>query len=128
MRRKLVPLVRRHAVQTKVAVVVDRTVYWATLILMYVGSDKGRLGRPYRSGEHPRDAIRAVIAHEQTVALPFVLFQKIDAKESFSRLSRGCTVRWKAPHFSPGIIIAPEPMPTYFVTPAAFMASQTCGR
>jgi hypothetical protein len=28
----------------------------------------------------------------------------------------------------PGIVTAPEPMPTYFVTPAAFMAFHTCGR
>ena len=48
---------------------------------MHVGSDKGRLGRPHRSGEHPRDAIRAVLAHEQTVALPLVLFQHVNAKE-----------------------------------------------
>ncbi len=73
MRRKLVPLARRHAVQTKVAVVVDRTVDRAALILMHVGSDKGRLGRPHWSGEHPRDAIRAVLAREQTVALPLPL-------------------------------------------------------
>jgi len=81
MRRKLVPLARRHAVQAEVAVVVDRTVHRAALILMYVGSDKGRLGRPHRSGEHPRDTNRAVLAHEQTVALPLVLFQYVNAKE-----------------------------------------------
>lgn len=81
MRRKLVPLARRHAVQAKVAVVVDRTVHRAALILMHVGSDKRRLGRPHRSGEHPRDAICAVLAHEQTVALPFVLFQHVNAKQ-----------------------------------------------
>ena len=81
MRRKLVPLARRHAVQAKVAVVVDRTVHRAALILMHAGSDKGRLRRPHRSGEHPRDAIGAVLTREQTVALPLVLFQQIDAKE-----------------------------------------------
>lgn len=80
MRRKLVPLARRHAVQAKVAVVVDRTVHWAALILMHVGSDKGRPGRPHRSSEYPRDTNRAVLAHEQTVALPLVLFQQVDTK------------------------------------------------
>ena len=50
MWRKLVPLARRHAVQAKVAVVVDRTVHRAALVLMHVGSYKGRLGRPHRSG------------------------------------------------------------------------------
>ena len=38
MRRKLVPVARRHAVQAKVAVVVDRTVHGAALILMHVGT------------------------------------------------------------------------------------------
>ena len=37
---------RRHAVQTKVAVIVDRTVQWATLVPMHAGSDKGCPGRP----------------------------------------------------------------------------------
>ena len=35
---------------------------------------------------------------------------------------------FKPPRFSPGIIIAPEPMPIYFVTLAALIAFQTCGR
>ena len=81
MRRKLVPLARRRAVQAKVAVVVDRTVHRAALILVHVRSDKGRLRRLHRSGEHPPDAICAVLTHKQTVALPLVLFQQIDAKE-----------------------------------------------
>jgi len=82
MRRKLIPLARHHTVQAEVTVVVDRTVYRAALILVHVGSDEGRLGRPYHSGDRPRDAIRAVLAHEQTVALPLVLFQRVNAKES----------------------------------------------
>ena len=80
MRRKLVPLTRRHAVQAKVAVVVNRTVQRPALILVRVSSDKGRLCRPHQPGEHPCDTIRAVPAHEQTVALPLVLFQQVDAK------------------------------------------------
>ena len=78
MRCKLVPLARRHAVQAKVAVVVDRTVHRAALVLMHVGSDKGRLGRPYRSGEHPRDAIRAVLAPEQSITFLLVLLQEVE--------------------------------------------------
>ena len=81
MWRKLVPLARRHAVQAEVAVVVDRAVDRAAPVLVHVGSDKGRLGRPHRSGEHPRDAARAVFAHEQAVAFPLVLFQHVYAKE-----------------------------------------------
>ena len=77
MRRKLVPLARRHAVQAKIAVVVNRTVHRAAFILMHVGSYKGRLGWPHRPREHPRDTIRAVLAHEQTVALPNVLLQHV---------------------------------------------------
>ncbi len=81
MRRKLVPLIRHHAVQAEVAVVEDRTVHRAALIFMRVSSDKGRLGRPHGSGKHPCDAICAVLAHKQTVALPLVLFQQVDTKK-----------------------------------------------
>lgn len=76
-RGKLVPLSRRHAIQAKFAMVVDRTVYRAALILMYAGSNHRCLGWPHRPGEHPRDAIRAALAHGQTVALPLVLFQEV---------------------------------------------------
>ena len=63
MRRKLVPLARRHAVQAKVAVVVDRTVHWAALILMHVGSDKGRHGRPHRSNIYYTAVLLVQIRH-----------------------------------------------------------------
>jgi len=58
MRRKAVPFARRHAVQAKVAVVIDRAIDRAALVLVHVSSGKGCRGRPNRSGEHPREAFR----------------------------------------------------------------------
>ena len=88
MRCKPVPLARCHAVQAEVAMVVNRTVQRAARILMHIRSDKWRLGWPHHPCHHPRDSIRTVLAHEQTVALPLVLFQNIDAKE-FQHVQQG---------------------------------------
>src|ERR1051325_11257132 len=127
MRRKPVPLARRHAVQAKVAMVVDRTVHWAALILMHVSSDKGRLGRPHRSGEHPRDPICAVLAREQTVALPFVLFQHVNT-EKLQQAQQGVDGALEASRLLARHQHRSGAHADIFVTPAAFMALQACGR
>lgn len=85
-------LARAEQIGVEVVVVTRSPVHRAALILMHVGSDKGRLGRPHRSGEHPRDPSCAVLAHEQTVALPFVLFQSPQTPFSTSPLQKAAGV------------------------------------
>lgn len=67
---EIVPLSRCHAVQIEVSVVEDRTGEWTTLVFMYIGSDKGCLGRPYESGDDPGDAVRAVLAAREGCCVP----------------------------------------------------------
>lgn len=78
---EIVPLVRCNAVQAKVSVVEDRAVERTPTVFVCIGADKGCLGPPHQPGDDPRDTVRAVLAIEQAVTFPLVLFQHIYAKE-----------------------------------------------